>query len=291
MLNTPGYLGYIPLDSFEWKLGAAPDLPRTRTISIASSVTSVTISDFGSDGSILDDLAEFDERGFVPVRKKRTRTTAAKAKILPASAPGQLPAQRSLVPPEEYSSVTFCVYTPEAVALSLGLPAALLPLLGAIVGNDFTHAIKSNAAKPTSASVLPGYTHQKLLFEHKLNAPQRVTFAANNLSAVLRGVDKRSKNRARPKQRSVLELIRSTVTRMLVRPEHVTEREIDGVVNGIVESALQYAIPPPPAILSGQPRLWPTPFCALHQDIMECDLKPLGRSQSMKGNPSNNKTS
>jgi hypothetical protein len=152
VLNTPGYLGYIPLDSFEWKLEVAPDFPRARTLSIASSAASFSISDFGSDSSILDDLADFEEGGFVPVRKKRTRITAAKAKILPASAPGRAPVQRSLVPPEEYSSLIFSVYTPEAVALSLGIPVALLPLLGAIVGNDFTHAIKSNAAKPTGAS-------------------------------------------------------------------------------------------------------------------------------------------
>ena len=274
VLNTPGYLGYIPLEEFEWKLGAVPEPTRTRTLSITSSIASLSISDFGSDSSILEDLAEFDDRGFVPVRKKKSRVANAKAKLHPPTAPGQAPTQKSLIPPEEHSSLILRVYTPDVVALSLGIPVALLPLLGAIVGNDFTHNIKLNTGKPPGALALPGYTHQKLLFEYKLNAAQRIVYAANTLSSVLRAMDKKRKSGSRPKQRSVLDLIRTTVTQMLLRPDHITEREINGIVNGIVDSALQYAIPPSPPMPRGKPRLWPTPFCALHQDIGQCRLEP-----------------
>lgn len=267
ILNTPGYLGYIPLDELAWKLDVAPEPVRTRTISIASSVASFSISDFGSDGSILDDLAEFDDSGFVPVKKKRVRKISAKTILHP---PGQAPVLRSLIPPEEYSSLTFPVYTPETVATSLGIPAALLPLLAAIVGNDFTKNVKPISS---GVSAQPGYTHHKLLFEHKLNSTQRIVFAANTLSSVLKGGDKKKKH-VKPKQRSVLELIRSTVTQMLVHPGSTTERQIDDIVNGIVESALQYAIPPPPLVHKGKPQLWPTPFCALHHDIEQCRLEP-----------------
>ncbi|KIM30627.1 hypothetical protein M408DRAFT_288582 [Serendipita vermifera MAFF 305830] len=267
ILNTPGYMGYIPLDEMAWKLDVSlPSPTRTRTISIASSVASFSISDFGSDSSILEDLAEFDEGGFVPVKKKRVRTTSTKAILHP---PGQAPILRSLIPPEEYSALTFTVYTPDSVAASLGIPTALLPLLGAIVGNDFTQNIKPIT---NGASTVHGPTRQKLLFEHKLNAAERIVYAANALSSVLRGVDKKKKNNAKPKQRSVLELIRSTVNQMLVHPNSTTERQVDDIVNGIVESALMYAIPPPPPVPQGKPRLWPTPFCALHHDMEQCRL-------------------
>jgi hypothetical protein len=267
VLNVPGYRGYIPLDEMEWAASTLPAQPRTRTMSLTSSVASLlSPSEISEDASIWNDLAEMEEQdaGFVPVtKKKRTRVVSTKSQFIP-SKPSTL---GNLIPPADFISLSFPVYTPDSTAASLSIPSSLLPLLAGMVGNEYTHSIKNNAQSKPIFTARPGSTHHDFIFEHKLSAPKRVIYTANILSATLENQKRRGKGRG-----SVLDIIRSTVTKMLVRPNMTTEREIDVIVNRVVESALQYAIPPSSYQQAEGPKLWPTFFCPLHEDITQCRL-------------------
>ncbi|PVG02518.1 hypothetical protein CPB86DRAFT_870366 [Serendipita vermifera] len=267
ILNVPGYRGYIPLDEMEWTASTLPSEPRTRTLSLTSSVASLlSPSEISEDASIWNDLAEIEDQegGFVPVtKKKRSRVISAKSPTNP-SKPSTV---GDLIPPPDYVSLSFPVYTPESTAASLGIPPSLLPLLAGMVGNEYTHTIKNNAQSKPIFTARPGSTHHDFIYEHKLSAPKRVIYTANILSTTLQNQKRKNKGRG-----SVLDIIRSAVTQMLVRPNLTTEREIDVVVNRVVESALQYAIPPSSYQQTEGPKLWPTFFCPLHEDIAQCRL-------------------
>lgn len=295
ILNAPGYEGYIPLDEFEWIIEGEPDnAVRIRTLSVASSTHSVLApSDISAstDASIWNDITSQgidEDDGFVPVVPKRSksRKTSSKSTVLHMHTQkgAARNSHRSLVPPKlgegEITSLVLTVYTPDSTAASLGVKTSLLPLLGSIVGNDATHSAKyaaygSSTTRTPISSARPGATHHDFLFERKMSSPHRVVYTASTLAAVLKNGGRKGKGKQ--DSRSILEIIRSMISMMLVRPRNTTDREVDEMVNRIVEGALIYAIPPPstPIEQLGREGLWPTPFCALHSDLEQCRLDAL----------------
>lgn len=213
VLNTEGYRGYIPISDMVWHSTAEQE----------------------------EAVPEADDDGFkVFSRPKANRKVQTYIK-----------AGKGLVPPPEgdlHLSVT--VYSPVALAQHFKLPVTILPLLGAIVGNDFTAQMESNKRRI-----------QSLLFERHLSVIQRLDHAA----AVIRSVLTPNPNHRKSKHEvgSVLDLIERTVNVLLARFEASTlgPGEIARVVDNIVEATLQYAIP---KSNSSDASLWPSPVCALH---------------------------
>ncbi|KAG8821945.1 hypothetical protein FRC19_006945 [Serendipita sp. 401] len=279
VLNSPGYAGYIPLDELEWVYEVPQDMDTTRSrttssFSISSSVASLlSPSEISADAGAWDGVSQIEDTGFTVVKKKRSRTISAKAMLNAAKVRDGMSTQRSLIPPANSTGLKFFVYTPDSTATSLKLPTALLPLLGAFVGNDYTPT--RNLGPPISSS-FPRYTHREFLYEHKMNSGDRITYTANILSAVLQGLTKSGRKKIKAKPLGILDVIRVTVQQMLLRPSHTTDREIDAIVNRIVEGALVYAIPPPPTRdPNNPPPLWPTPFCPIHTELELCRLDAL----------------
>jgi hypothetical protein len=211
VLNSAGYLGYIPLDDMQWSSGPA------------------------------EIIAEQQQQGddFVPVVKRGLSKRSVTS-------------PRGVIPPAAYMSLSMAVYTPASLAKSLKVAVTLLPLVGAIVGNDY------------------GSSHQSHLFDRKLTPVQRITYTTTTLASILHKLDQPSRKAGTKAPKNVLDLIRTTVNQMLVRPSATASGEIDRIVDGIVESALQYAIPP-----SEVTGLWPTPNCPIHDAPEQCRIPAL----------------
>jgi hypothetical protein len=107
ILNTEGYLGYIPLDEMVWQASGLDDTP-----------------------TIQDEDAEFQT---VRKKSKRRPTNSSTAGI-------------GLLPPDTGDELilSFITYSPVTLADHFKLPVTLLPLLGAFVGNDYSKQSESN---------------------------------------------------------------------------------------------------------------------------------------------------
>jgi XPG domain containing len=223
VLHTEGYLGYIPLDEMVWQSFLSVDVP-------------------------LDE----DKSGFQAVRNSKPKWKATSER------------GRSLAPPNpEGMALTVTVYRPEALAEHLKIPIALLPLLGALVGNDYTCQSESNR-----------YSIQSLFFEKHLNLVQRITLVANTIQGILSPVAQKRKKQ-KHQVGSVMDLIDRTVTSLLSRSIlFLGSGEIDTITDRIVEGTLQYAIPRREGDVSQMGELWPTEVCALHEPEA-CPLLPM----------------
>ncbi|KAI6112027.1 hypothetical protein EDD16DRAFT_1605755 [Pisolithus croceorrhizus] len=160
-----------------------------------------------------------------------------------------------LIPPADvpFEDLTLnaSVYTPAALASHLKIPVTILPLLAALVGNDFSNQ------SSTQRNV------QSLFFERKLSLSQRIAHTGNTLTGILNAASQPRK--ARHQVESVMDLITRTVNALLVRaPSHVAPGEVDAVVDRIVNAALKYAIDKYDGEIYGPDSLWPTRMCALH---------------------------
>ncbi|KAK0461056.1 uncharacterized protein EV420DRAFT_1619552 [Desarmillaria tabescens] len=225
VLNSDGYLGYIPLDEMVW------------TALIPDQVADVV-----------------DDDDFQQVRKPKSRTRAAKA--APALGKG-------IMPPENATQMTlsFSVYSPSVLADHLKLPVTLLPLLGSLVGNDFT-----NHDLTTRQNM------HAMFFERQLTPVQRIDRVAATIQSILAPSSNRRK--AKHQVGSVMDLIDRTVNSLMTRNNYsIASGQIDDVVDKIAEGALQYAIPKYEGEHQGQKGLWPTRICALH-DPDTCPLLP-----------------
>lgn len=213
-------------------------------------------------------IHEDQEDGFQTVLSKTTKRSK--------SAPQQIPF--GLIPPEEtpLSDLVLSVilYTPSALASHLKLPTTLLPLLASLVGNDFSN--KSTTQRNV----------QSLFFDRNLTLSQRITHTANTLSYILNAATQ--KRKAKHRVGSVMDLIDRTVNALLVRsPSSLATGEIDGIVDRIVDAALQYAIDKYEGEMYGPASLWPTPTCALHGGDT-CPLPKLfSRALSQNQEPGN----
>ncbi|KAJ7209700.1 hypothetical protein GGX14DRAFT_452715 [Mycena pura] len=221
ILNADGYRGYIPLDGMVWNSTTAPE-PTT--------------------------VEEEDD--FQQVRKPKSRKKAAVT----------LASGRGMMPPESTSelALSFTSYSPTALASHLNLPVTLLPLLGALVGNDFTNQ-----------SASPRKNVQHLFFDRQLSLGQRITRVASTIHSIL------SASSQKPKQKqieSVMDLIERTVSALLVRSiASMGSGEVEAIVELIVEATLQYALPKSEEEVLD---LWPTDICALH-DADVCPILPM----------------
>lgn len=213
VLNADGYQGYIPLDEMVW---------------VAESAFSETGSLFSTTTEEEEDV---DEDGFKVVRKSKSRRREQESALI----------GRGIIPPPTTGDTTLSlvcnIYTPAALAKKLQIPVSLLPLLGALVGNDFTRA--SENAVPTAA--LRGRNLQYMFFERQLTLSQRITRVADTLRELLGPEQKRKR---RKQIGSVMELIDAVVHALLLRaPDTMASGEMEAIVERIVEATLQYAIP------------------------------------------------
>ncbi|KAI0058421.1 hypothetical protein BV25DRAFT_1234924 [Artomyces pyxidatus] len=175
-----------------------------------------------------------DDGGFVAARRPKTRDNTQQS--------GQ-----GLIPPEVLDdvSLTCTVFSPSALATHFRLPITILPLLAALVGNDFT------------ADRRPVHT---LFFERDMTVSQRINRVANALTTVATVASGVSQKKIKKPITSVVDYIDAAVDTLLVRPSSsMGSGEKDAIVEKTVEAALQYAIPRHQCSA-----LYPTSACALH---------------------------
>ncbi|KAJ6576841.1 hypothetical protein B0H10DRAFT_2101749 [Mycena sp. CBHHK59/15] len=220
ILNSEGYRGYIPLDEMVWNLPTPEEAPAIE-----------------EDGE------------FQTVRKPKARKKVAD--------PGS---GRGIIPPESVSGLTlsFTAYKPVTLASHLNLPVTLLPLLGALVGNDFSNQ-----------SASPRRNVQLLFFERQLSLTQRITRVAAKIQSILSASSQKGKQK---QVGSVMDLIDRTVNALLARSlSSMGSGEVELIIERIVEATLQYALPKSEEDVQD---LWPTDICALHEaDI--CPILPM----------------
>jgi hypothetical protein len=231
ILNASGYKGYIPLDELVWEWAAAP---------VADDAETPTNEDDG---------------WFEPVKKGKKRNVQPQVTSARVIGYGLLPSEldiASLSVPAELS-LSAIVYHPTQLATNLKLAPNLLPLLGALIGNDYTQG-----------TVVASRDFQSLFFERQMSLSQRIPHVAS----VLREVTAIPPPSARNKQKSPqsgLGAIEAAVDKLLNRNIHlIGAGERERIVNVVVEATLQYAI-------TTSEGLNPSRFCPLH----ECDACPL----------------
>jgi len=233
ILNSDGYRGYIPLDELVWVSAVAED-----------------------------PTAVNDEDGeFQTVRKPK-----AKRKV-----PHNFRNLGGLLPPDNAEDLTlnFVSYRPQTLATHLNIPVSLLPLLGALVGNDFSKELESNSRKI-----------QVLFFDRSLSLSQRIDKAASTIHSVISPYNQRRKNKHQVG--SVMGLIDRTVNALLARlTTTMGSGEVDAIVDKIVNATLQYAIPKYSGDITGREGLWPTSVCPLH-DPEACSFLPMISSNVMR---------
>lgn len=215
ILNSGKYAGYIQLNDMLW--------------AVPNSV------DEGSG----------DEQGeFRTVKKAKTKKKSSTQQGI----------GRGLIPPE-YSNadltLSVSVYTPATLASHFKIPVTLLPLLGALVGNDFSNQ------SSTQRNV------QSLFFDRQLTLSQRITRVGSTLNGILSASTR--KRKARHQVGSVMDLIDRSVNALLIKqPSTMASGEVDAIVDRIVNATLQYAIDKYDGDTYGPGGLWPSKICALH---------------------------
>ncbi|KAF9447186.1 PIN domain-like protein [Macrolepiota fuliginosa MF-IS2] len=221
ILNAPGYLGYIPLDDMVWE-------------STALDQSSLVDDDPG------DDFQKVSK----PKSKKKWEGNIG----------------RSIIPPDGAQDIhlSCTVYHPDILASHLNLPVTLLPLLGALVGNDFTAHSEADRR-----------SIQSLFFERRLSVVQRIETATSTMRKILSPT--LPKKKTKHQVGSVMDLIDRTVNSLLSRLNTpLSSGEVDAVVDKVVTATLQYAI----TKHEGSAALWPTDICALHDPDL-CPILPL----------------
>jgi hypothetical protein len=232
ILNADGYRGYVPLDLMVW----------------------TTLSDE-------DEYAdEAENDGFQTVVNSKSKKRATSQTSFNSA--------RGIIPPDDTDiQLSVVTYSPGDLAQHLQLPLSLLPLLGALVGNDFT-----GDKDPSSTTTAQKTNLQWLFFEHSLSLTQRITRVASTLRMILNAALTPGKNKQRHAVHSVMELIERAVSALIVRSlDSMASGEKERVVERVVEATLQYAIPRYDGLLQGREGLWADGVCALH-DIHSCPL-------------------
>ncbi|KAJ8483428.1 hypothetical protein ONZ51_g4729 [Trametes cubensis] len=234
VLNAEGYQGYIPLDEMVWISTHNPT------------------ANWDGEGSVysVDTEADVNDDGFKPARsgKKRQKRNAIHQQaghgILPPNESSELDAQLSL---------SFIAYSPSTLASHLEIPASLLPLLGALVGNDFTGSSDDSGPPTTAVDIRTNRRAnlQRLFFERQLTLGQRIARVAGTLKEILATAFGQGgaphKKRVKKQIGSVMDLIDAAVTALLLRPlDTFATGEREAIVERVVEATLQYAVPKPP---------------------------------------------
>ena len=195
ILNAEGYKGYIPLDDFLWDTSALGDLAPQ------------------PEPEPIDD--------FQPIKRKKGKK--------------HMEVNHGIIPPVEdvsQISLTCNVISPAVLASHLELPISLLPLLGALVGNDF------------SASPAARFGKQSLFFDRKVSLSQRITRVSTTVRDAISNPTAQTKPKKPEGSEGVIDLIRRVVHTLLLQGvSRPTPDEELAIIEKIVESALQYALP------------------------------------------------
>ena len=208
ILNSEGYAGYIPMDQMFWSIE--------------------------SDGTGGGNQSE-DDGGFVVARKSKARGHANETSnsfqgIIPPNTNGEL-------------SLSLVIYTSRALASHLQISLSLLPLLAALIGNDFTAD-----RRPIN----------KLFFDRNMTASQRIARVASvlkSVSAAATGTP--AKRKARHQISSVVDFVDLAIESLLIRPISMGSGERESMVEKTVDDALQYAIPKHQECAEGSTSLCP----------------------------------
>ncbi|KAH9946438.1 PIN domain-like protein [Amylocystis lapponica] len=246
VLNAEGYSGYIPLDEMLWNVldTPSPDASMSATGSVYS------------ESAVGDVDTDEDADGFRTVRSTKSRKRTA---VDRRSRHGPVPPDISEVGSGTLS-LSLAVYSPATLADHLELSVSLLPLLGALVGNDFTKILDDSPGGKRDL--------QRLFFESRLTSVQRITRAAGAIRGILDATFHAPAVKRRGKQvGSVIELIDAAVTALLLRADGLTEGERETVVERIVKATLQYALPRYERSSEGETERgaeWESDVCILH---------------------------
>ncbi|KZT23573.1 PIN domain-like protein [Neolentinus lepideus HHB14362 ss-1] len=219
VLNSEGYLGYIPMSEVVW--------------------TSMSSYQDERDNEHTGDFQ-------VVVSKKAKQKTRSDGK-----------SRLGLIPPDDITdlSMTLPVYSPMTLASHLRIPTTLLPLLGALVGNDYNRS---------SLTVVNKRDFRSLFFDRRLTPSGRITHIAEALRTILSAASS-NKRKQKHQLSNVMDLIDGTVSALLLRgPTSLSTGEHEDIVEKIVETTLQYAISRSEGTQMGEEGLWPTNICALH---------------------------
>ncbi|KAF9456941.1 hypothetical protein BDZ94DRAFT_1124986, partial [Collybia nuda] len=223
VLNANGYRGYVPLNELMW-YSSATTLP----------------------------VKEQSDHEFQTVRKPKATKKPTDDAIV----------GRGIIPPDvdDQLAVTFKVYNPDTLAAHLKIPSTLLPLLGALIGNDYSVSDKSQNI-------------QSLFFDRGLSSTQRISRVAHIILTILSPIpQKRQKHKHQ--LGSVMDLIDRSVNALLPRSTTLNSNEIEKIVDKIVDATLQYAIPRSERSNHGSSNAWSTGACPLHEPEF-CPLLPL----------------
>jgi hypothetical protein len=128
-------------------------------------------------------------------------------------------------------SLSVTSYTPQALAEHLDIPVTLLPLLGALVGNDFSKDTEEGSRRI-----------QSLFFSRDLTLCERI----NKVADIIRTVISPQKRKAKLQVGSVMDLIERTVNALLSRlppSRSLGSGETASIIDKVVNATLQYAIP------------------------------------------------
>jgi len=194
ILNSEGYAGYLPMDQMFWNVDSRGE----------------------KEGN-----PSQDDTGFVMTRKNKARGYANEATN----------SLQGIIPPDPGSdlSLSCIVYTPHGLASHFQISISLLPLLAALIGNDFTAD-----RRPTN----------KLFFERNTTASQRIMRVASvlkSVSAVATGTT--AKRKARHQIANVVDFVDLTIESLLIRSMSMGSGERENIIEKTVDAALQYTIP------------------------------------------------
>ncbi|KAF8273411.1 PIN domain-like protein [Lactarius quietus] len=188
ILNVEGYAGYIPMDQMVWS----------------------------ADSQGKDEESQMqDDTGFVVSQKNKQRSE---------------PHTQGIISPNtnDALSLSCVVYSPHGLAAHLQIPLSLLPLLAALIGNDFTADRRSIS---------------RLFYDRDMTLSQRITRVANVLKSVAAAASGKSPKKARHQITSVVDFVDLTIESLSIRPIAMGSGEREGIVEKTVEAALRYAIP------------------------------------------------
>ncbi|KEP48114.1 XPG domain protein [Rhizoctonia solani 123E] len=156
-----------------------------------------------------------------------------------------------LIPPDSAGelSLKVTIYHPHNLASYLGLPPPLLPLFGALVGNDFS--------SPYNA---------KQFFEPQTSSAERIWKVARAVSVAVKELSDRGEVGAQGDGLRLLDVTQTSVLQLLVRPDTLTggamKRIVDQTVAATLECTLTLTSPSPSS------------SCAIHAED-ECPLSSL----------------
>ncbi|GJJ08457.1 hypothetical protein Clacol_002675 [Clathrus columnatus] len=193
VFNSEGYRGYIPLDELVWSIPA----------------------ENGGFQINADTIPNDHDHDFQPVVKKKQRRQSPNDGVLPPTH------QSNLV-------LLVSIYEPTLLAIHVDLPVPLLPLLGAIIGNDYASLD---------------------FFRSSESVVERVQRVASTLSLVLKEAQSNNAKKTRQilhtSNGGAMDVIGTTIERLLLwrDPKNPpTADEIDGFTETIVQSTLEYAV-------------------------------------------------